>query len=367
MKNLNLKILLVVLLINAIGIFTIYSSVFPKQAAGNISTYVRQIIWVVISLLVLLSVYHLDYRRLWDGVYFIYGLTTFLLILVLILGTVRLGAQRWLKFLWFNFQPSELAKLATVIFLARYFSQKSISSMETGARHYGIIEGILRPFLIICIPMLLILVQPDLGSALMLFFIFIAMLYISGVRLKYAIGVLLIFLILSPLFWHFLKDYQRERLLVFINPNIDPLGAGYTIIQSKIAIGSGGWFGKGWLAGTQSQLRFLPESHTDFIFATFTEEWGFIGGLSLIFLYFVLVFYCFKVAAKTKDNFGKLLAAGIASMLAIQIIINLAMTIGFAPVVGLPLVLMSYGGSSILITYISLGILLSINRKRSIF
>jgi rod shape determining protein RodA len=367
MRSLNFKIIIIALLINAIGIFTIYSSVFPKESAGNISTFLRQIIWVILSLSALLLVYRLDYQRLWDAVYFIYGITVFLLILVLVLGIVRLGAQRWLKFLWFNFQPSELAKLATVIFLARYFSCKSVSSMDTNAKNYGIFDGIVKPFLVIAVPMLLILIQPDLGSSLMLFFIFVSMLYISGLRLKNILGLLATFLALSPFLWNLLKAYQKERLLVFINPNIDPLGAGYTIIQSKIAIGSGGWFGKGWLSGTQSQLRFLPESHTDFIFATFTEEWGFMGGIILIFLYFMMIIYCLQVAAKTNDNFGKLLASGIASMFAIQIIINIAMTIGFAPVVGLPLVFMSYGGSSVLITYISLGILLSINRKRSIF
>ena len=170
-----------------------------------------------------------------------------------------------------------------------------------------------------------------------------------------------------PFFWHFLRDYQKERLMVFLNPNIDPLGAGYTVIQSKVAIGSGGLFGKGWLAGTQSLLHFLPESHTDFIFATFIEQWGFAGGLALLFLYYLVIRQGFVIAARARDPFGRNLALGISVMLAIQVAINIAMNMGYAPVVGLPLPLMSYGGSSIVSTFISLGILAGIDRKRTIY
>lgn len=367
MRNYNFKILSIVLTISLIGVFTIYSSTFQKSQIQQSSLFIRQIIWIVLGLFMLLVIYRWDYRKLWDVVYILYGMTLFLLLLVLVLGNVRLGAQRWLKFFWFNFQPSELAKLTTVIFLARYFSYKSISDIGTSAKNFGLFKGLVLPFLIIVIPIGLILDQPDLGSALMLFFIFLSLAFLASVNLKHVLSLLSVVVFLSPLFWHLLKDYQRQRLLVFMNPNIDPLGAGYTIIQSKIAIGSGGLFGRGWLSGTQSQLRFLPESHTDFIFATFTEEWGFLGGLLLIFLYYLFITYSLQIALKTNDHFGKLLASGITCMFAIQIFINISMTLGFAPVVGLPLILMSYGGSSIMVTFISLGILMNIHKNRAIF
>ncbi len=367
MRNYNIKILLIALIICLMGISTIYSTTLQRSQFQQNAVFIRQVIWVVLGLLSLLVIYRGDYRKLWDLAYLVYGTTLILLILVLILGSVRLGAQRWLKVLWFNFQPSELAKPAMVILLARYFSFRSVSDFGSSAKNFGIIKGVALPFLIIALPMGLILQQPDLGSAAMLFFIFLSLLYLAQVKLKYILLLLLVILILSPLLWHLLRDYQRERLLVFVNPNLDPLGAGYTVIQSKIAIGSGGLFGKGWLAGTQSQLRFLPESHTDFIFATFSEERGFLGGVILIFLYLLIINYGLRIAYKSRDYFGKLLASGIACMFAIQVLINISMSLGFAPVVGLPLILMSYGGSSLLITFISLGILMNINKNRAIF
>jgi rod shape determining protein RodA len=307
------------------------------------------------------------YRRLRDAGYFLYGFILSLLVLVLLLGNVRLGAQRWLKILWFNFQPSEMAKLAVVIFLARYFSHKGIQDINIKPAQFGLLRGLIIPFAFVSLPVFLVNQQPDLGSAIMLLFIFIIMLYFARVKLRYLIGFFLIVLFLLPVIWHFLRDYQKERLLVFINPNIDPLGAGYTIIQSKIAIGSGKIFGKGWLLGTQSQLKFLPEGHTDFILATFLEEWGFLGAMLLLALYYALIKCGLDIATATRDDFGRLLSSGITAMFAVQILINIFMNIGFLPVVGLPLILMSYGGSSLLITFIASGILMNINKTRSIF
>ncbi|MCX5711507.1 MAG: FtsW/RodA/SpoVE family cell cycle protein, partial [Candidatus Omnitrophica bacterium] len=170
-----------------------------------------------------------------------------------------------------------------------------------------------------------------------------------------------------PVLWHYLRGYQKERLMVFLNPNIDPLGAGYTVIQSKIAIGSGGFFGKGWLSGTQGQLRFLPEAHTDFIFATFAEEWGLIGCAILLFLYCLIVREGIRIGMRTNDAFGKLLAFGITMMFALQVLVNIGMNLGLAPVVGVPLLLMSYGGSSVFVTFIALGILANIDKTKSVF
>jgi rod shape determining protein RodA len=308
-----------------------------------------------------------NYRRFWDGAYFLYALALFLLLLVFLLGIVRLGAQRWLKIGWFNFQPAELTKLIMVIFLSRYFSRKSVDNISLLASRFGVRQALILPFIFVAIPMTLIMEQPDLGSAVMVLSIFISILYVSGARLKYIYVFLSILIASMPLLWQILRDYQKERLLVFLNPNIDPLGAGYTVIQSKIAIGSGGFFGKGWLGGTQSQLHFLPETHTDFIFATFTEEWGLLGGLLLLILYYLLIRQGIFISQRTTDPFGRLMALGISLGLVIQVFINIAMNLGLAPVVGLPLPLMSYGGSSVLVTFIALGILANIDKTRTVF
>lgn len=367
MKRSAFLILVVALIIVAIGVFSIYSSTYQKDGSLWQEIYKRQLLWVIIGLALFFILSNSDYRRLLDFTYILYAATIFLLLLVFILGIVRLGAQRWLKIAWFNFQPSEFAKLALVIFLAKYFSRKSVNDISLLASKFGLWRGLILPFLFVAIPMGLIVEQPDLGSGMIVFLIFLAMLSLTGVKFRYIAILLTILAIPTPLFWHALRPYQKERLLVFLNPNIDPLGAGYTIIQSKIAIGSGGLFGKGWLSGTQSQLHFLPESHTDFIFATFAEEWGFFGSVILIFLYYLIIREGFRIAQRTQDHFGKLLAFGISLMLAIQISINIAMNMGLAPVVGVPLPLMSYGGSSIFVNFIALGILASISKRRSVF
>lgn len=367
MRNTGLIILLIAILITSIGILTIYSSTYQREGKLWQVIYKRQIFWVILGLVLFLIISNFNYRWLWDWTFFLYALALCALLLVFVLGIVRLGAQRWLKLGWFNFQPSELAKLIMVIFLARYFSRKSVYSFSMLVNKFGILRALVLPFIFVAIPVGLIMEQPDLGSAATILFILIAMLYLCGVRPKYIIIFLLIIVLSLPILWHFLRDYQKGRLLVFLNPNIDPLGAGYTVIQSKIAIGSGGFFGKGWLSGTQSQLHFLPESHTDFIFATFAEEWGFWGSAALLVLYYFLIRQGIAISQRTSDPFGKFLALGISVMLGIQIFINIAMNMGLAPVVGLPLPLMSYGGSSILVTFISLGILANIDKTRNVF
>ena len=366
MRSSFFKILILALIIAIAGILSIYSSTYQKEGVWQ-DIYMRQMLWLAIGLVCFFIISGFNYRKLWDANYFIYGVALFFLFLVFVLGIVRLGAQRWLKFAWFNFQPSEFAKLALIIFLARYFSRKSVNDTSLLSGKFGIFQGLVVPFIFVAVPMFLIIEQPDLGSGLILLLVFVSLLYLTNVRLKY-IFTFLVFLVLPlPFFWHFLRDYQKQRLLVFLNPNIDPLGAGYTIIQSRIAIGSGGLFGRGWLSGSQSQLYFLPESHTDFIFATFSEQWGFIGSSLLILMYYLIIRQGFIIAQRTQDTFGRLIAYGISLLLAIQVFINIAMNMGLAPVVGLPLPLMSYGGSSVLATFIALGILVNIDRTRNVF
>ena len=367
MRSSFFKIFILALIIAALGVLSIYSSTFQKEGTQWQEIYKRQMLWIIIGLTGFFFMSKFNYRKLWDANYFIYGVALFFLILVFSLGVVRLGAQRWLKIAWFNFQPSEFAKLAIIIFLARYFSRKSIDDTSLSSGKFGIFQGIILPFIFVAMPMFLIIQQPDLGSGLMLMLVFVGLLYLTNVRLKYIFILLAALILPLPFFWHFLHDYQKQRLLVFLNPNIDPLGAGYTIIQSRIAIGSGGFLGKGWLSGSQSQLYFLPESHTDFIFATFSEQWGFLGSSLLILAYYLIIRQGLIIAQRTSDTFGRLLAYGISLLLALQIFINLARNMGLAPVVGLPLPLMSYGGSSVLVTFIALGILVNIDRTRNVF
>ena len=361
-----MRVLTFALIISLLGILSIYSSTYQRQGVWQ-NIYMRQVLWLVIGLMCFFILSRFNYRKLWDANYFIYGAALFFLFLVFILGIVRLGAQRWIKVAWFNFQPSEFAKLAIIIFLARYFSRKSVNDTSLLSGKFGIFQAIILPFIFVAVPMLLIIEQPDLGSGIMLMLVFVCLLYLTNVRLRYIFVVLILLILPLPFFWNFLHDYQKQRLLVFLNPNIDPLGAGYTIIQSRIAIGSGGFWGRGWLSGTQSQLYFLPESHTDFIFATFSEQWGFLGSCLLICLYYLIIRQGFVIAHRTQDAFGRLLAYGISLLLALQVFINISMNMGLAPVVGLPLPLMSYGGSSILATFIALGILVNIDRTRNVF
>ncbi|MDD2752490.1 MAG: rod shape-determining protein RodA [Candidatus Omnitrophica bacterium] len=367
MRSSTFLILIIAIVISLIGILSIYSSTYQKEVSGWQLVYRRQILWVILGLILFFLMANFNYRRLWDASYLLYAVVVFLLLLVFVLGAIRLGAQRWLRFGWFNFQPSELAKIVTVIFLAKYFSKKSSGDVSLLMTKFGIVRAFILPFIFVAIPMGLIIEQPDLGSAIVVLLIFISMLYLAGIKLRYILILSVVALISLPVFWHFLRDYQKDRLMVFFNPNVDPLGAGYTVIQSKIAIGSGGFWGKGWLAGTQSQLHFLPESHTDFIFATFSEQWGLLGSTVLILLYCALIREGIRIGLATHDYFGRLLAFGVSLMLGLQIFINIAMNLGLAPVVGIPLPLMSYGGSSIFTTFISLGILANIDKKRSVF
>jgi len=366
MRNSSSIILLLALLICILSVISIFSSTYQRETESWQNIYQRQILWIVLGVALFFTVSSINYRRFWDWNYFLYISALLFLLLVLTLGSVRLGAQRWLRFGWFNFQPSELVKIVMVIFLARYYSLKNADNVSLLSEKFGFIRALMLPLFFVAIPMGLIIEQPDLGTGLIILFLFISMAYLSNVKLRYILVLLFSILLFMPFAWHFLRDYQKDRLMVFLNPDIDPLGAGYTVIQSKIAIGSGGFWGKGWLSGTQSQLRFLPEAHTDFIFAAFSEEWGLLGGAVLLLLYYLLIRQGFLIAQRTRDHFGKLMAFGISLLLSLQVMINIAMNMGFAPIVGIPLPLMSYGGSSMFVTFIALGILANIDKRRSV-
>jgi rod shape determining protein RodA len=356
-RNLDKALIAVLLLILAMGLSSVFSATHSDESAtSREGLFVKQLIWIGVGLFLILVILHIDYQKFVDASYIIFGLNIMLLVMVLAHGHTRLGAQRWVVIAGVGFQPSEFIKVSFIMALSSYLGNKAKFSYQ--------ISDLIVPFIMMAIPLVLIFMQPDLGTALMLIPILFAMLFVRGASIKHLLSIILVGVLSTPVLWFLMKDYQKQRLSVFINPNADPLGAGYTIIQSKIAIGSGFLFGKGWLSGTQNKLNFLPERHTDFIFSVVGEEGGFIGCMILISLFCVLLYRGLKIANDTGDTYGKIMAAGIVTMLGCQVMINMGMTSGFLPVVGLPLPLMSYGGSSLLTTLVSLGLLLNIGMRR---
>ncbi len=335
---------------SVIGMLMLYSALQYKGKVIYQSLLYKQLIWTLISWCVFWIIASIDYHY-WKGIAVpFYLFSIILLVLVLIVGDVRYGAQRWLNLGGFIFQPSEFAKISFVI---------GVSYILSIPRRFSwgwTLVGVAMAFL----PMLLILKEPDLGTALVFFPILTAALFVFGLNLRWIISAIVAGLAIMPFAWHFLKDYQKKRLLVFLNPDLDPLGAGYTITQSRIAIGSGGIWGKGWLSGTQNKLNFLPERHTDFIFSVLAEEWGFIGAAGIILLFLLLIVMGLELAFRAKDRFATLLAVSIVVYFFFHSFINIAMTSGFVPVVGLPLPFISYGGTSLVISYFALGLLQSI-------
>ena len=364
-RKIERTIWLFTFLIVVIGLICLYSASFGNVRVAH-EVFYDQLICALLGFGLMYFLQKFDYRKFYDAAYIIYILNLFVLMLVLFAGHNALGARRWFTIGSINFQPSEFTKLAAILILGRYFStRRPTLAFNLFTKTQIIWRDLILPFLIITPSFILIFKQPDLGTALLLFGIFLVIVFMSGVEYRHLLIFLGLGLCLIPFAWHFLKSYQKDRLLVFLNPNIDPLGAGYTIIQSKIAVGSGQILGKGWLAGTQSQLNFLPERHTDFIFAVIGEEWGFVGVLVLISCYFVLINCGLTIAQQVKDKFGMLVAVGIVSILTLQVVINIGMVIGLLPIVGLTLPLVSYGRSSFLVFIIMMGFLLNLNQRRN--
>lgn len=339
-----------------IGLVILYSASYQRMVATGTNFVVRQLVWLALGLAVAIGLMLVDYHRWLEGAYVVYGLNLVLLGLVLVAGETRGGAQRWLAAGPLTFQPSELAKLSTILALARYLGEHR--EPRRGWR------ALIVPALLAAMPIGLIIKEPNLGTALLFLPIVAAMLVVWGIPAKIWWTLLGLALVALPLGWQLLHDYQRSRLLVFVNPNMDPLGAGYTVLQSKIAVGSGLLWGRGWLAGTQNQLNFLPERHTDFIFSVVAEEWGFLGAAMLLALFGVLLHRGFRIAREARDPFGTLLVAGLMTMFGTHVIINVGMTMGLMPVVGLPLPFLSYGGSWLLTCLAALGMVFSVGMRR---
>lgn len=358
-RRVELGIILISLLLAAFGLFMIYAT-GSGTTKGEYPLYFakRQLIWAAVGIVLMTISALFDYTRLKHSFTFIYVINLLLLIGIAIFGEAKLGAQRWFTIGSFQFQPSEFAKLAAIITMAAYAAkfEGSISQFSNVA----IALGYITPSL------LLILMQPDLGTAMVIIAVALGMLLPAGTQIRHYLILLLIGLIFFIAVFQFglLKDYQVKRLVVFLNPDVDPQGSGYNLRQSMIAIGSGGLWGKGIFSGTQSRLNFIPERHTDFIFAVIGEELGFMGGAGLIFVFFLLISRTLRIAAGARNFFGLLLATGIASMWIFQILVNIGMTIGIMPITGIPLPFISYGGSAMFTNMISVGLLLSIYARR---
>jgi len=356
------KLLFVLLFfILAIGVVSIYSVTGGVRSEGGTPLFLKQICWIIIGWLTFLAMAWIDYREMARLALPIYGVTLLLLALVPILGRTGMGARRWLSIGSFSFQPSELIKVGIVLVLAKHFSD-DFPKGGLDLKRLLISGGFLF------VPFVFILKQPDLGTALAISSIFLSMVFVLGLRSKFLVYFSLISAMLSPFvgqfLWNNLKDYQKKRLFTFFNPAEDPTGTGYQIIQSKIAIGSGGFFGKGLFRGTQSQLKFLPERHTDFIFSVLAEQWGFLGVFVLFLLFFLVILWGIDVAISAKDTLGSVMAIGIVGLIFFYFFINVGMTLGVMPVVGVPLPLVSYGGSAMVTTLGMLGLLLSIKVRR---
>jgi rod shape determining protein RodA len=357
-QNFDWFLLGLVLLLTTLGLVNLYSTTIQSTAGGT-PVYIKQMYWAAFGLCLLLVLVFFDYHLLFPMAYPLYFVSIALLAGVLLFGRMVSGSQRWLNLGFFSFQPSELAKIALILALAKYFFTNELN------RRYGF-RDLLIPLGMALLPALLIMKQPDLGTALLLICVSLSIFLLLGVEWKTLLISLGSVVVSLPLFWMFLKDYQKKRILIFIQPESDPLGAGYHIIQSKIAVGSGGFWGKGFLKGTQGQLRFLPEQHTDFALSVLAEEWGFIGTMVIVTLFLILILWALNIARQSKDRFGTVLALGICSNLFWQSLVNMGMVVGLVPVVGVPLPFISYGGSSIIASLVGVGILLNIHMRRFI-
>ena len=346
----NYLYLIFACLVVLMGITVLYSI-----AGGSFYPWAfKQTFRFIISLIVLYLIAMINLRLFMKYAYVIYGISLCLLVAVSIFGHVGMGAQRWLNLGFFMLQPSEVMKIALILALARYFHGAGLEEIRT-------IRFIIPPILMMAVPVLFILKQPDLGTALMLVFATGAIFYLVGVQIWKFIVLISATLLSFPLIWSFLHDYQKKRVLTFLNPESDPTGAGYHITQSKITLGSGGVFGKGFLQGTQSRLSFIPEKQTDFILTVLCEEFGLLGALVLCILYGIIIGFGFYIAHRCVSFFGKILAVGLTVNFALYVFINMAMVMGLMPVVGVPLPLMSYGGTAMLTLFIGFGMIESVH------
>ena len=354
--RMSFSYIFLIILLAGIGTLTLYSA-----ANGSWEPWaLRHISRFAVALVLMFAMAMVDMRYYYKWAYVFYFISLLLLVAVEVTGHIGMGAQRWINLGLFKVQPSELMKIGMVLFMARYFSSMTMQGIQS-------IRGIIIPAVLIVIPVALIILEPDLGTALMVLSTATVMLFAVGVQVWKFVLVGLVGAAGLPIAWNFLHEYQQNRVLTFLNPERDPLGAGYHIIQSKIAFGSGGVFGKGFLHGTQTHLNFLPEKHTDFIFTMFSEEFGMLGSLTVVFINLLVIILGYVFAYRTRNYFAKLTIIGLNTNYFLYVFINIAMVMGVLPVVGVPLPLISYGGTVMFSIMASFGLILcmSINRHNS--
>ena len=355
-RDFDWGLLLVVLIVCAISVAEIYSATLHTKYLGF---HTKQVWYIVGGLLAMVIFAKIDYHRLLDWVPWAYGISIVSLIAVRVIGHKEMGARRWIKLGPMHFQPSEWVKLVLILAMARYVA-------NLGARGFTWRE-IAKGFALVGVPMVLVLLQPDMGTALTYSPVLIAGLFLGGINIRQALILSTAGLVLIFGAWHsskILKPYQKARLTGFINPDNDPRGSGYQVLQAKIAVGAGGIWGKGAEKGTQTQGAFIPIPHADFIFAAFSEEHGFLGAIFVLLLYFFILMRLIQNAQTAADLPGSLIIMGIVAVLTFQIAVNVGMVIGFMPVTGIPLPLMSYGGSSVLFTFLALGVAMNVRMRR---
>jgi rod shape determining protein RodA len=346
--------------IAGLGLIALYSAVVSNTASPQKTLYFKQLIWYSAGISVMVLSFLINYKTLDRWAPAIYILCMLLLISVLIFGKHVGGARRWLILGPVSIQPSELAKIAVIISLTRYYSRRA----DIGGLS---LRELLTPFMLTAIPFILIVKQPDLGTAMLIVLIAGSVTVFVKIERRSLLCLVATCTVAGPLVWFFLKAYQKRRILTFLDPDRDPLGAGYHIIQSKIAIGSGMIVGKGFLEGTQNALSFLPEQHTDFIFSVLAEEWGLMGSLLLLCLFLLLIIWGLNIAYRCREPFGTILAVGVTAMIFWHVFINIGMTMGLMPIVGVTLPFISYGGSSVITTMICIGLLLNISMRRFLY
>jgi rod shape determining protein RodA len=319
----------------------------------------RQLTWLAAGCVGMLLAVTFDYRRIDRSAWAIYGVILLMILAVPFVGRVAGGSRRWIGFGPVSIQPSELMKVGLALMLAHVFARSRAVGLS--------LRDTFIPLLVMAVPAAAVLAQPDLGTAALLAVLTVTMLALGGVRLRWLMLLGSPGILLAPVLWERLQAYQQRRILTFLNPDLDPLGSGYHVIQSKIAVGSGMIWGKGFLQGTQNHLDFLPEQHTDFIFSVFAEEWGFVGACTLLGLYLMLLMRMIIIAAKSRDRFGVLLTLAIGTIFFWQVTVNIGMTTGVLPVVGVPLPLFSYGGSSLFSLLIGIGLVMNVSMRRNLF
>ena len=347
-RNFDYILLACILLLGFISLATMYSTEGGKVLFHTKSHFIKLVVFTIMML-----IFSFINIKFWFSIgYFSYFIAICLLVWTYFFGLTSSGSKRWIDLYFINLQPSELMKIFIILCLAKYFHRMKLENVNS-------IYTILTSLIIIILPMGMVIVQPDLGTSILIAISGIAVLWFAGINYKYFIYTVLGFLILLPFIIAFLKPYQKLRVLTFLNPDRDPLGAGYQIIQSKIAVGSGGIFGKGFLKGTQSYLEFLPEKQTDFIFTLFSEEFGFVGSALLLVIYVIIIYRIVAIGASSRSYFAKIFCYSFGAAIFVYITINMSMVLGLLPIVGSPLPIMSYGGSSMLATMIGFGIVMS--------